>query len=180
MELNVSEALRNPGQEYRFSGEQAIAPLVVMGDEIRFDSARLEGFFFTGSDGSVTVDGTLATTAHTRCANCLQPAQAELSIPFRETFLRDGDPEDDEQFAYTSSLVSFERLATSYAVLALPMRILCREDCPGITDWADVDPRPAPTAPGQRRPFAGLDQLLAQAQQNEEENENHSPDAPAE
>lgn len=165
MELNVSEALRNPGQEYRFDGEQEIAPVDVLGEEVRFDNTRLAGTFFTGSDGSVTVDGELSATAHTRCANCLKPASTEIRIPFRETFRRDGDPEDDEQFAYTSSVVRFEKLAMSYAVLALPMRILCRADCPGMSD---VDSEAhgftllAEEPPKGQRPFAALGKLLEQ------------------
>ena len=165
MELNVSEALRNPGQEYRFAGEQEIAPVKVLGDEVRFDDARLEGFFFTGSDGSVTVDGELRATAHTRCANCLKPASADLQIPFRETFQRDGDPEDDESFAYTSSVVRFEKLAMSYAVLALPMRILCRADCPGMSDVSEEAhgfTLLAEEPPKGQKPFAQLGKLLEQ------------------
>ena len=50
----------------------------------------------------------------------------------------------------------------SYAVMALPIRFLCREDCPG---FEYRDPEAAPSEPGIQYPFAGLQQLL---EKNEE------------
>ena len=46
--------------------------------------------------------------------------------------------------------------------MALPIRFLCREDCPG---FEYRDPEAVPSEPGIQYPFAGLQQLL---QNNEE------------
>jgi uncharacterized protein len=158
MKLDVSLALKNPGQEYLFRGEQAIAPQEISGDTVTFDDAILEGTYFATDDGSVQVDGKLTTVAHAHCANCLEPASADIQATFRETFLRNGDPEDDEIFVYTGSCVGFEKLAMSYAVLALPMRFLCREDCPGLVGFADNDT--CQKEMQNEHPFAALQQLL--------------------
>ena len=132
MKLNVSEALHNPGQEYAFHGEQAIAPVDIGGETVVFDTAVLQGAFFTDDDGGVTVDGKLTTVAHAQCANCLEPASTDIEAPFHETFVRGGDPNDDEIFAYEGYQVEFDKLAMSYAVMALPIRFLCKEDCKGL------------------------------------------------
>ena len=134
MKLEVTQALAHPGQEYRFSGTQAIADQEIGGDLVRLDECIVEGRFMADEEGNVSLKGQLRTIAHARCAKCLGEAQAPVENAFDETFLRGGDPEDDESFAYTSSVVRFEKLAMSYAVLALPMRILCREDCDGRPD----------------------------------------------
>lgn len=162
MKLDVSPALRNPGQEYPFHGEQTIAPQEISGDTVVFDDAVLDGTFCATEDGSVTVDGSLRTVAHAHCANCLEPASADIQATFRETFLRNGSPEDDEIFAYTGSAVGFEKLAMSYAVLALPIRFLCREDCPGLdaVSGADNDPCHCQKDAKKDNPFAALQQLL--------------------
>lgn len=162
MKLNVSEAIRNPGQEYSFSGDQIIDPVEIGGESITFDVAKLSGTFFTDDDGGVTVDGSISTVAHAHCANCLEPASAVVENTFRETFQRNGDPEDEESFAYSGYQVDFDKLAMSYAVLALPIRFLCKEDCEGLGDThpVDVDFDPSQKElPGQH-PFAALQQLL--------------------
>ena len=65
--------------------------------------------------------------------------------------------EDDEIFAYEGHEIPLDKLVMSYAVMALPIRFLCREDCPG---FEYRDPDVAPAEPGIQYPFAGLQQLL--------------------
>lgn len=164
MKLDVTKALRNPGQHYPLEVEQTIAPQDVGGDEVTFDPATLKGEYVTGEDGSVTVEGLFHTVAHAQCANCLAPASAEITAEFRETFYHGGDPEDDESFAYEGSKLDFEKLAMFCAMLNLPMRFLCKEDCQGFSEYAgeDVNMRSChKELPGQH-PFAALQQLLAE------------------
>ena len=156
MKLDVSDALSHPGQEYRFSGTQAIADQEISGDRVRLDDCETEGVFMADEDGNIAVRGKLRTVAHARCANCLAEAQSEIENEFDEVFQRNGDPEDDEIFAYEGHEVSLDKLVMSYAVMALPIRFLCREDCPG---FEYRDPDATRTEPGIQFPFAGLQQL---------------------
>lgn len=165
MKLDVSQALRNPGQEFPFKAEQAIAPQDVTGETVSFDPAVMEGVLCAMEDGSVILEGQLTTVAHARCAKCLSPARADIAAGFREIFYHDGQPEDDDRFDYEGSSVELERLAMFTAVLALPMRFLCREDCPGLAAYAgeNVFTRSSQEElPGQR-PFEALQQLLTEA-----------------
>ena len=157
MKLEVSEAIAHPGQEYRFSGLQAIADLEIGGDPVHLDDCAVEGVFMSDGDGNIAVKGRLHTLAYAPCARCLAQAQAPVENVFDETFLRGGDPEDNEIFAYDGHELSLDRLVMSYAVMALPMRFLCKADCPGL---AYRDPDVAPAEPGIQYPFAGLRQLL--------------------
>ena len=157
MELDVSNALAHPGQEYRFSGSQAIADQEIGGDVVRIDDCAVEGTFMSDEDGNISVRGRLRTIAHAHCANCLEDAAAEIENGFDEVFRRGGDPENDEIFAYEGHEVPMGKLVMSYAVMALPIRFLCREDCPG---FEYRDPDVAPVEPGIQYPFAGLQQLL--------------------
>ncbi len=164
MKLDVTTAIRTPGQEYAFDGQQAIAPMDVSGDSVTFDDACVKGTFQALDDGSVTVDGSVCAVAHGRCANCLSPASVRVENSFRETFVRNGDPEDDEIFSYTGCMVDLEKLVMSYVVLALPMRFLCREDCPGLAHDVEKDPDVCLCQEGDdvhtQRPFAALQLLL--------------------
>ena len=160
MKLDVSKALRDPGTSYPLDVVQTIAPQENFGEEVTFEDASLKGSYQALEDGSVVVEGTLQTVAHSHCAKCLEPASADISTPFRETFLRDGDPEDDEIFAYSSSVIDFEKLAMSYAVLNMPIRFLCREGCAGFGDYSGEDDALNHNEDENEHPFAALRQLL--------------------
>ena len=162
MELDVSNALSHPGQEYPFSGTQAIADQEIYTTVVRLDDCQVSGTFMADDQGNIRVEGKLRTRAHAPCANCLKDASAEVENEFEEDFIRNGDPEDDEIFSYEGHLVSMSKLVMSYAVMALPIRFLCREDCPGL---AYTDPGAAPAETGVQYPFAGLRQLLDQMEE---------------
>ncbi len=157
MELDVSRAIAQPGQEFPFSGTQAIADQEIYGSTVRLDDCQVEGTYMADDVGNISVKGRLSTVAHAPCANCLAEAQAEVGNEFDEEFIRDGDQEDDEIFAYEGHLVSLSKLVMSYAVMALPIRFLCREDCPG---FEYTDPDAVRNESGVQYPFAGLRQLL--------------------
>ncbi len=157
MKLDVSDALSHPGQEYRFSGTQAIADQEISGDTVRLDDCPVEGIFMADEEGNIAVKGKLRTVAHAPCANCLEEAQAEVRNDFDEVFQRNGDPEDDEIFAYEGHEISLDKLVMSYAVMALPIRFLCKEDCPG---FEYRDPDAVRDEAGIQFPFAGLQQML--------------------
>ena len=178
MKLDVLQALRNPGTEYAFSAEQELAPQDVSGSEVTFDAVKLTGKLVAGEDGSVTVEGKLSTVAHAQCAKCLAPAISEVEGEFRETFIHGGDPEDDESFAYNGSALELDKLTLFYVMFNLPMRFLCKEDCPGLDHYAgagvtistdeDMTTTLCQDELNVQRPFAALQQLLAEKSDNAE------------
>ena len=178
MKLDVLHALRNPGTEYAFSAEQELAPQDVGGSEVSFDAVKLTGKLVAGEDGSVTVEGKLSTVAHAQCAKCLAPAISEVEGEFRETFIHGGDPEDDESFAYNGSALELDKLTLFYVMFNLPMRFLCKEDCPGLDHYAgagvtistdeDMTTTLCQDELNVQRPFAALQQLLAEKSDNAE------------
>ncbi len=164
MKLDVSRALKLPGESFPLDAEQAIAPQMISGEEVRFDPARLKGTYMALEGGNIAVDLELTTTAHARCANCLAPAQSEVREPIEELLHLGGDPDDSEIFTYTGQEIDLERLAESFAVLGLPMRFLCREGCSEAPAYDDADVDVClcqKELPGQR-PFAALKQLLSE------------------
>ncbi len=178
MKLDVLQALQNPGTEYAFSAEQELAPQDVSGSEITFDVVKLNGKMVAGEDGSVTVEGKLSTVAHAQCAKCLAPAIRKVEGEFRETFIHGGDPEDDESFAYNGGAIELDKLTLFYVMFNLPMRFLCKEDCEGLGMYAGAD---VTISSGDdmnttlcqddlnvQRPFAALQQLLAEKSDNAE------------
>ena len=88
MELDVSSALSHPGQEFPFSGTQAIADQEIYGTIVRIDDCLIEGTLMADDEGNINVKGRLVTRAHAPCANCLKDASAEIENDFTEDFVR--------------------------------------------------------------------------------------------
>ena len=168
MQLDVSRAMRSPDEKFPFIHHERIAPQDIYGEEVTFDEpVVLEGrFCMSGSE--LTLDGTLTATAHSRCCNCLGPAQVNLSVPFREVFTRlDRMPEDidddPDRWTFAGSKVELAHLALTLAVLELPIRILCKPDCEGYKQMA-----PQYTTPQKSNPFSVLQNLLKNDQNDQE------------
>ena len=171
MKLDVLHVLRNPGTEYAFSAEQTMAPQDVSGSEVSFDPVQLTGVLMAADDGSVTMDGRLTTVAHAQCANCLAPASSVVEGEFRETFIFEGDPEDDEHFAYQGSALDLEKITLSYVLLNLPMRFKCPVECRADGElkawneaekiWAEEETENE----GTYRPFEQLKQMMEEREQ---------------
>ena len=168
MLLDVSRALRTPGEAIPFVHHERIEPQDISGETVTFDDpVFLEGRF-TMSGNDLTLEGTLTATAHSRCCNCLGPAQVNLSVPFREVFTRlDRMPEDIDEYpdrwTFAGSKVELAHLALTLAVLELPIRILCKPDCEGYKQMA-----PQYTTPQKSNPFSVLQNLLKNDQNDQE------------
>lgn len=72
MFLDVSIALKNPGEQFPFRAEQEIAPQEIGGETVSFDPAVLEGTFSAEED-QVTLEGTLKAVAHATCGKLSRP-----------------------------------------------------------------------------------------------------------
>lgn len=168
MLLDVSRALRAPGEEFAFTAQTELPDQEFMGDTVVFpEPVRLTGFY-TSAEGGVLVRGRLSVTAQAPCARCLKPATVTLQIPVQEVFTRltEGQtPDDAEAYAdslyYTGNQVDLSGIVLTLTLLELPMRFLCEPECPEIGSDASV-PEPQSACPPEQthRPFAGLDKLL--------------------
>ena len=83
--------------------------------------------------------------------------------------LHGGDPEDDEIFAYEGAQLDFAKLTLTHVLLNLPMRFLCKEDCRGFEEYEEVNQhKHCRDDANVQRPFAALQQLLAEKSDNKE------------
>lgn len=80
-----------------------------------------------------------------------------------------GRPEDDEIFAYEGAQLDFAKLTLTHVLLNLPMRFLCKEDCRGFEEYEEVNQhKHCRDDANVQRPFAALQQLLAEKSDNKE------------
>jgi len=172
--LDISRAFRSPGDHFPFELQLALPSQDILGETVHFDPAIMQGVFYM-ADGKLYLDGTLTTVAHSRCSKCLDPAQYPVHVDFHEIFNDarekvDTDeylPDDMDRFAYDGPQLAVDHLALTLAILDLPIRFLCREDCLGISgiagnnQEADADQKELKT----QHPFSALQQLLNKDQE---------------
>lgn len=114
-------------QEYAFEG-----PL-----DVRLRVMPASGFF--------KVEGRVTGAVRTVCSRCLAPVELPVESAFRLTFARsapgeDGEPPENRELeAEEMGLVPFEGDAIDFrdviqeqVIMALPMQVLCRENCRGL------------------------------------------------
>ncbi len=109
----------------------------------------------------VLVSGSARAQATGECVRCLEPVDQPIEVALQQLYdypdLRfSGDASEDEEFTHQieDERIDLEPVLRDLAVLALPLKPLCRDDCPGLCptcgvrladdpehDHDDVDPR---------------------------------------
>ncbi len=120
--------------------------------EIDEDCALLDGSRPRRISGSVTmlrtdqgiwVSAGLDTGVQSNCARCLEEYVQPVHMAIEEEFLLELDEdagtrisrsEDGDQYCYISPdhILNLTEAATQYAILSMPMKPVCREDCAGM------------------------------------------------
>ena len=176
MLLDISRALRAPGEEIPFLHRDAIPTQEILGETVSFSDVLLAGHFsLTGE--SLRLWGELTATAHGHCAGCLRPVDYAVRVPFDEIFTRmtrftpreEDVPGEEERWLYEGSKVELSHLSMTLAVLDLPMRFECGPDCPVLgripSDQDSQNSHACQKDMPDQHPFSALQQLLTKDQE---------------
>ena len=81
----------------------------------------------------VLISGVTETVAVGECVRCLDPVEWDLEAEFQQLYVyHDAAPADEETVPIEGDLVDLEPVLRDAVVLALPLRPVCRDDCPGL------------------------------------------------
>lgn len=164
MVIDVSQQLKAPiGSIRRYSFSQS-------GDSFDEAESPLEGeLSLLRTDRGIFVTGVLNTRVEAVCGRCLGTFDQPLTLKIEEELLLTADPStgasipgQGEGGAFTineNQEFDLGEAVRQYALLALPMKPLCREDCAGLCSSCGhnlnlgscncpdpIDPRLAPLA----------------------------------
>ncbi len=143
MEIDVSRALREPGEFFPFEAAGQIA--FERDDIVRVGQAHLHGRL-TGIGESVAFVGEVAVPLEVSCARCLAEFPLTVTVPFEETFVRTGNIQEQAQGAddedarpFRGETVDLAEAAEAALHLNIPLRFLCRKDCAGLCPKCGID-----------------------------------------
>ena len=81
----------------------------------------------------VLVSGRVAATARGECVRCLDPVEAPIDTEICELYAYPGHAADDDDLGHlVGDLIDLEPRLRDAIVLSLPLRPVCRVDCPGL------------------------------------------------
>ena len=135
--LNVSQALKTPGQLFPFSLRIDVASADVFGETVRFSLAELTGTLL-GAGETVTVRGEMRCEATMACARCLRPVAVPLRVAVDERFSRrpDSAGEDGETRVIEESRIDLTDCARELLILELPIACSVRKTARGSAPCA--------------------------------------------
>ena len=101
------------------------------------------------SGNQVFVDGHIEARAQVECDRCLQPVEAPVSADFALEYISGTDYESSDVVELTEAemlvsvfdgeAIDVDEIVKEQILLAVPTRMLCREDCKGICPECGVD-----------------------------------------
>jgi uncharacterized protein len=138
MEINVSQLLKsNIGSTREFVLDD---PVTILENSAE---SRVTGTVkFTRTHRGVLVQGTVETTVPLECSRCLKTFKKKLTVDIEEEYfpsldINSGTPleQPDEPGGFIIDehhILDLSEAIRQNALLALPMKPLCREDCAGL------------------------------------------------
>ena len=136
--LDVSRALRYPGQEYPFTEDVAVADMEFAGDPISFSDISVQGVV-VGAGEEVGVTADVTATMKSRCVRCLEDVTITLSGHIDAVFARKSDPDDPDLYCFEASTIELTDAVRDALVMEIPTRIICSEDCKGLCPTCGVN-----------------------------------------
>src|SRR5215216_2202145 len=101
------------------------------------------------SRNQVSVDGHLETRAQVECDRCLKPGEVPVNADFTLEYISGSEYESSETAELTEEELSVsvfdgdgidvDEIVKEQILLAVPTRMLCREDCQGICPECGAD-----------------------------------------
>ena len=137
--MDVSQALKNPGQSYPFEAGLELEPMEVLSDPVHFTDIRVEGEYLCAGNNRISLKAEVKATADTRCSRCLEPVSLPVAAEIDVAFDRQPDPDDPDLYSFEASTIELTDAVRDALLLELPMRILCSQDCKGLCSKCGVN-----------------------------------------
>ena len=137
MQFNVSQLLKEPIGSTRSHPIDQMVSIPDLGTQ-----AVRGGVKMLRTDRGLLVQAKLNLTVETTCSRCLGPFSLPIQLSIEEVFSPSVDihsgaplPPPEEPGTFTiddNHILDLSEAARQYALLALPLKPLCRSDCAGL------------------------------------------------
>ena len=131
--LEVSKALKNPGQVFTLTADMTLPDTDVLGDPVRFESVKAVVRYFGTGDDRVSLKGEVSARFASRCSRCLEPVQLSLEgVELDAIYAKDPDSDDPDLYGFEGHALDLEDAVRDAVMLDMPRQFLCKPDCRGL------------------------------------------------
>ena len=135
MTINLSEFFSNPSAVKDFTVEPSFDTLVLKRNS--YPVAAKEPFKIHAArvENKIRLRGSTAVDLFIPCDRCLDDVRIHFPIEINLSVATDEEPdgiEDDERSFMDGCILDVDKLITNEIVVALPTKVLCKEDCRGL------------------------------------------------
>lgn len=132
MILELSSALKHPGQSFPFSLEGNIEKFDLYGDIINLSNpVKVDGsIMYTGTN--FFVRGSLDVDYSTGCSLCFKEVKENVKCDFNEEYSIEEDVNHPDRYTFTGNTIDITKMVIDNICLNLPLKHLCTEECKGL------------------------------------------------
>lgn len=141
MLIDLTDIIKNENGKLLISESFNMPKISFMGEEFEFSEPfKAEGVILNNSK-ALELNLDVSGTANVHCARCGKPISASITIPIKETLMREEEsvPEDDEVILYSGKEIELDDVIVSNFLMSVPAKYLCREDCKGLCPVCGAD-----------------------------------------
>lgn len=142
MRVAVSDLVGRPGASRRLErsltreqlGDEPLGPA----DEALTGTVDVDVHLESVIDG-ILVRGDVGFDVAVDCARCLTPVEEHVDVDVAEMYHRPDHEDVEEGYEITEQQIDLSTLLRDAVVMALPVRVLCTDDCQGLCPVCGAD-----------------------------------------
>ncbi len=141
LQMDVARLKRSVGETSRYELQAALAPLEVQGETVSFCGPVRVSLVVGNTGEELLARGQVAGNLKLTCDRCLELFEYAFRLPFEETYRpvpggEEASPgsgkNDADSVTFSGDILDITPEVLNNIILTLPMKTLCREDCPGL------------------------------------------------
>jgi uncharacterized protein len=132
MQLDISQAMKQPGVSFGFAVSENFGAMSAGLEEITFiKPVQVSGsYVFTGEN--FFLRGRIDAEYVALCSRCLKEVRSSLSVGFSEEFGREPDESHPDRYLYQGERIEMGQMVGDLISLNTPMKHLCADGCRGL------------------------------------------------
>lgn len=139
MRVNVSDIVKTEGAGIDINFCDELPELREYDTSVEFKPS----FGFTGRivnlGGLLKLSGELHFEFSANCLRCLKRVEAAEDIEVNESFVEASKADETDAYAFEGNVVDIDKPLIDNIILALPMKIICSEDCKGLCKTCGIN-----------------------------------------
>ena len=142
IEIDIVRLKNNPGEVKKLAVAVDMPPVLSELEKIEFNGPVKLDLVLTNTNNTIVVEGDISAKLRLACGNCLDIFTFPVRAEFSEIYYNEGQEElhaGEGHIPYSGDKLDLTTEVIKSIIIALPMRIVCRQDCKGLCPVCGVN-----------------------------------------